>query len=490
MRIRNVRIWLALCIALSACQLHAKPKNVLFIICDDLNVHLSAAGYEAVSTPVLERFARESVTFDRAYCQYPVCGPSRASLLSGLYPESTGVVSNTVDIRDTRPGTVSLPQRFKDSGYWTAGTGKIFHNTKMQPTEEAWDEHVMFQNDEHGLEVAARSAFEAEHGPISNRENRKSWKEFLSAYSKQTRGQTPPGYGPTDLEDGQHKDGKNVRQVAQWLSSKAHGDKPFFIGCGIQKPHVPFLAPQKYFDRFPLDAIEYDPVRGDDWADIPKKAASHRYGAFGFEMGVENAALRREYMQAYHACIEFIDTQLGIVFDSLKENGLWEDTIIVFTSDHGYHLGEHSMWGKVTLFEECARVPMMMRVPGMTPEGISSDALVEHVDFYPTLMELCELNVGSDLQGTSLVPLLQNPGGRGKEFAYTVVSRGKDLGRSIRTDRWRYAEWFDSRNAELYDLENDPLEYTNLAGNPEYAAQLKSMGGLMAKAKRKAGSKR
>ena len=464
--------------------------NVLFIICDDLNVHLSAAGYEAVATPALERFAAESVTFDRAYCQYPVCGPSRASLLSGLYPESTGVVNNTADIRDTRPGTISLPQRFKDSGYWTAATGKIFHNAKLQPTEEAWSEYHFFQNDELALEREAKTAFEKEHGSISTPRNRKEWRAFLSAYSTQTHGQTPPGYGPTDLEDGQHRDGKNARQLVDWLSNDANGDQPFFIACGIQKPHVPFLAPQKYFDRFPLEAIDYPPVLADDWNDIPEQAMSKRFPAFGFELGKENDALRREYIQAYHACISFVDAQLKRVFDALKESGHWEDTIVVFTSDHGYHLGEHSMWGKVTLFEECARVPMMVRVPGLTPSGARSQALVEHVDLYPTLLELCALEPSASLQGASLLALLKDPASRGKDFAYTVVSRGKNLGRAIRTDRWRYAEWFDADSAELYDLKKDPLEMTNLAGNPEYASRLKSMQGYLAQAKRKGAAAR
>lgn len=465
----------------------AKKPNVLFIICDDLNVHLSAAGYDQVPTPELDGLASESITFTRAYCQYPVCGPSRASLLSGLYPESTGVVSNTVDIRDTKPGAVSLPQRFRESGYWTAGTGKIFHNPKLTPAEEAWDEAIKFINDKHSIEIKAQAEFEAKFGPIGDRKNRQEWKAFLSDYSTQTRGQTPPGYGPTDLSDEQHIDGKNARQVADWLTNQSNGDKPFFIACGIQKPHVPFLAPQKYFDQFPLGEIEYDPIRENDWDDIPSKAASLRFPAFGFEMGKENDSLRREYIQAYHACISFIDTQLGLVFDALKESGHWGDTIVVFTSDHGYHLGEHSMWGKVTLFEECARVPMMMRVPGITPAGVKSDSLVEHVDFYPTLLELCGLDAASPLQGESIVPLLKNPERKGKDYAYTVVSRGQSLGRSIRSDRWRYAEWFDADSAELYDLKNDPKEYTNLARNPEYASQLKIMRNALEQVRQIAG---
>ena len=203
-------------------------------------------------------------------------------------------------------------------------------------------------------------------------------------------------------------------------------------------------------------------------------------------MGRENDSLRREYTQAYHACISYIDAQLGMLFDALREHNLWENTIVIFTSDHGYHLGEHFMWGKVTLFEECARVPLIIRVPGMTRPGASTDALVELVDFHPTLLELCGLPEQGLLQGKSLVPLLENPLLPGKKYAYTVVSRGQKIGRSIRTRDWRYAEWGEAALAELYNLKDDPNEYTNLAMKPAFRAQLGEMRKLLAEARKKA----
>jgi iduronate 2-sulfatase len=211
-----------------------------------------------------------------------------------------------------------------------------------------------------------------------------------------------------------------------------------------------------------------------------------RFQSFGFELGKENDVLRREYTQAYHACISYIDAQLGLLFDSLKLRGLWDDTIVIFTSDHGYHLGEHFMWGKVTLFEECARVPLIVRVPGMTKPGSITKALIEHVDFYPTLLELCGLENSRDLQGISFVPILKNPSLKGKQATYTVVSRGEKLGRSIRTQKWRYAEWGAPNLSELYDLEKDPNEYTNLAKDSNHRVQLRKMQGLLQAVRKRA----
>ncbi|GAB5406448.1 MAG: hypothetical protein Aurels2KO_46790 [Aureliella sp.] len=383
---------------------------------------------------------------------------------------------------------MSLPQTFKNNGYWTAGVGKVFHNTKADHGEAAWHEVLRFDNDDNPVEWKLRTAYEAKYGPIQDEDDR-SWRRHLKDHRSELAGQTPPGYGPTQMRDEQHKDGKNVRQVAKWLDNKAHANKPFFIACGIQKPHVPFWAPQKYFDQHPLSEISYRPTPEGDWRNRPPLAISKRFKAFGFELEKENDALRRKYMQAYHACISFIDAQISLLFDALQRNGCWNDTIIIFTSDHGYHLGEHSMWGKVTLFEQCARVPMIIRVPGMTKGGTKSDALVELVDVFPTLMQLCDINGPNELQGKSLVPVLKNPNSEIRSAAYTVVSRGKTLGRSIRTRRWHYGEWGNMDQAELYDLNNDPYEDNNLASEPGYAAQVRQLHSLLIETQTQAESK-
>ena len=471
-------------------QKNSKPalKNVLLIVCDDLNTHVSPSGYSPIHTPTLANFAKESMTFQRAFCQYPVCGPSRASLLHGLYPESTGVLNNTLDIRQTRPGTVSMPQFFKENGYWTGSVGKVFHSPRHEHGEVAWSQYLRFENEELPAVTKAREAFEAEHGSVDDRNNKKAWKEIQKKVRGKLDAQTPPGYGRSGLRDDQHKDGKNARQVASWLKSGASGGKPFFITCGIQKPHVPFLAPDRYFDRYPLDKLQYTPDRSDLWDSLPGMAKVKRYEAFGFEFGVENDTLRREYMQAYHACVSFIDNQIKLVFDALKSTGQWNDTIVIFTSDHGYHLGEHFLWGKVTLFDIGARVPFMVRAPGLTKGGTESQAMVELIDIFPTLAHLTGLEPPAHLQGQSLRPLLGHPERLGKtKYAYSIVSRGEHLGYALRDQRWRYGKWPDGE--ELYNLSNDPEEKRNLAKNANQAERLAEFRKILVAKQKEAASR-
>jgi iduronate 2-sulfatase len=457
-----------------------KRKNILFVVCDDLNTHVSSSGYKNISTPNLTKLAEESITFNRAFCQYPVCGPSRASFLSGLYPQSTGVLNNTFDIRKTRPGTVSMPQFFKQNGYWTAGVGKVFHNSKSDHGGMAWHENIRFDNDELAVVREARLKFENEHGSIDKQTNKKKWKELKKRVSAKLDAQTPPGRGRSGLTDDQHKDGKNARQIVQWLENKSYGDKPFFISLGLQKPHVPFLAPDKYFDLYPFDKITYQNDRPNLWDFLPSSALSKRYEAFGFEFAKENHPLRKEYIQAYHACVSFIDAQLGLVMDTLKKQGLWEDTVIVFTSDHGYHLGDHFIWGKVTLFDIGAKVPFIVRAPGLSKSGTNSEAMVELIDIYPTLTDLAGLKAPGHLQGSSLRPLLSNPERLGKKkYAYSVVTRGpKNLGYALRNQNWRYGKWPDGE--ELYNLRNDPQEKNNLAQKEHVKKRLEEFRKILA----------
>jgi iduronate 2-sulfatase len=446
--------------------------NVLFIVVDDLNTHVSTSGYPHIKTPAFDQLAETGMTFGRAYCQYPVCNSSRTSFLHSLYPQSTGVISNHEFIRDTRPGTASMPQVFKEAGYWTASTGKVFHNMDADPGELAWHEMIQFENEEMPLVIPIREAFDREHRDLSSRERAKLWKEFYPTIAPQTRGQKP-GYGPSGLSDEGHRDGKNARQVVSWLEEKTFGDKPFFIAMGVHKPHGPFLAPDKYFDLYPQSELQFEPGPEGFWDTAPASAKTKRYEGFDFEFEVENDALRREYMQAYHACISFGDAQIGKALDALKKGGYWDNTLVVLISDHGYHLGDHFMWGKVTLFELCARVPMLMRVPGMTNAGSKSDGLVELVDLFPTLAELCGVEAPNHVQGHSLVPMLKDTSAPGKDVVYTVVTRGEILGQALRTSRWRYAKWADGE--ELYDLANDIPELNNLAMHADYASPLQEM---------------
>lgn len=488
---RNLICIALLCGSLMSRDAFAKKPNVLFIICDDLNTHVSTSGYPHIHTPAFDELAAAGMTFRRAYCQYPVCGPSRASFLHGLYPQSTGILDNKSDIRHVRQGTVSMPQRFKESGYWTGAVGKVFHNEKIDPGNVAWDQMRRFENDEMPMVTPIRERFEAEHGSVAAGKARRKWRAFYPTIASQTRGQQP-GYGPTGLQDEQHRDGKNALQISKWLAENTNGEKPFFMACGIHKPHGPFLAPDKYFAMYPKADLKFTPASLEFWKTVPKIAQTKRYKGFGFEFGVKNEELRREYMQAYHACISFIDAQIGNVLDALRKSGHWDDTIVVLTSDHGYLLGEKFMWGKVMLFETCDRVPLVIRVPNSvgniatTPRS-SSEGLVELVDLFPTLAELCDVPPPTELQGQSLTQMLRDPKSQGKEIAYTVVARGEKLGKAIRTQRFRYTLWHTGE--ELYDLKVDPHEQTNLANSPNHTDSLKKMRIQLTSAEAKASAK-
>jgi arylsulfatase A-like enzyme len=463
-----------------------RGPNVLFVVSDDLSARISPAGYVGVQTPVLDRLAAEATTFRRAYCQYPVCGPTRASFLSGLYPESTGVLDNQIMLEQSRSGTPTLPRTFRQAGYWTAAVGKVFHKHGDNPGGDTWDVAESYENDETAIERAAREQFEREHGPIARAGNRPKWREHLLTVAPQTRNQgvkgLGPGYGPTGLRDEQHNDGKNARRVASWLAERAHGDRPFFIAVGLHKPHIPFLAPDRYFDLYPRESIQLVHPPANDWRDMPAIAATKQYLDYGFPaLGQEDDARRCEFVQAYYACVSFIDAQLGVILDALRQAGQWENTVIVFVGDHGYNLGEHFMWGKVLLFEESARVPMIVRAPGVT-RGAQAHGLVEMLDLFPTLAELCAVPAPAHLQGRSLGPQLRNPAAPGKDWAYTVVRRGEALGRAIRFERWRYTEWGAPDASELYDLEGDPREWINLAHDPQHAATARRAAELLRRA--------
>ncbi|TWU44812.1 Arylsulfatase [Rubripirellula tenax] len=380
-----------------------------------------------------------------------------------------------------------MPQRFRESGYWTGAVGKVFHNQRTDPGALAWNEVLRFENDELPMVTPIREKFEHEHGSIATGEARRMWRDFYPTIAPQTRGQDA-GRGPTGLRDEQHSDGKNARQIASWLENKAYGNQPFFMACGIHKPHVPYLAPDKYFEMYPRDELMFAPASLEHWKHVPKIAQTKRYEAFGFKFGEENDDLRREYIQAYHACISFIDAQIGIVFDALQRSGHWDDTIVVLISDHGYMLGEKFMWGKVMLFEQCDRVPMVIRVPGRTQPGSTSEGLVELVDLFPTLAELCHVPAPAELQGQSLSGMLADPSSNGKEIAYTVVTRGDELGQAIRTQRYHYTWW--PTGVELYDLSTDPDENNNLAKTLTHQKTLAIMQGKLDEVEAKAGSRK
>ena len=438
--------------------------NVLMIISDDLNDYVASfGGHPQTITPNIDKLATSGVKFNRAYCQYPVCGPSRASFLHGLYPESTKVIDNKIYARDVIPKVPNMFQHFRQNGYFTAAAGKIFHS-KFGLYEKgiSLDDYHHIPHAENPQTLLLKEEYESlgAKGPFS---------EFQKKNRVNDQAEKVLYYG-TGMKDDQHSDGRNARKVAQWLKENRNGNKPFFMACGLVKPHVPFYAPSKYFKQYDKSSLEFKDVPVDDWANRPKIAQVKSYSRFGHaEMGVNNRENRAAYLQAYLACISFMDAQVKVLLDALDASGQRDNTVVIFMSDHGFHIGEHFMYGKVTLFEECARVPLIIHHPQMKGNSKQAESLVELIDIYPTLVDLCKLpKPAFDFQGKSLVPLLNDPRKKVKDQVYTVVTRGQKVGRALRTQRWRYTNWGSSKDIELYDLQKDPEEYNNLARLKEF----------------------
>lgn len=425
----------------------ARP-NVLFVVVDDLSCVLGCYGHPLGKTPNADALAGRALRFERAYCQYPVCNPSRTSMLTGLRPDSTGILDNAAHLRKKLPSAVTLPQLFRQRGYTSVSLGKVFHRgLTMEDTRpemddaSSWDVRRYFHSTPTGLKGEGRNMTGSKH----------AWCRWLAAEG-----------GDEDQPDGQI-----AAEAVKLLGSK--NEKPWFLAVGFHKPHDPFIAPKKYFDLYPLDKL---PVhRPPEGRSAPPPLAVGR----GFDFDFTDRD-RREFLRCYLACTSFMDAQLGKLLDALSRHKLWDRTVVVFVGDHGYHLGEHGWWNKNTLFELSARVPLIVWAPGMKAAGKRTSALVELVDLYPTLADLCGLEVPEGLEGKSFRPLLDEPGRKWKGAAFTQVQRGKVAGRSVRTDRWRYTEWDGGRGGvELYEPAKDPAGYFNLAGKPEYEDAVKGL---------------
>jgi iduronate 2-sulfatase len=436
-------------------------RNVLFVVSDDLPVVAGCYGHAIVRTPNLDRLARRGVLFDRAYCQYPLCQPSRTSFLSGLRPETTRVWTLETPTRQHIGDAVFLPELFRQSGYYTAHAGKIFHTGEACEDPRSWDAEV--------------------------RESGKTPAKSEILKSSDSRG--PKGHSfewnILKTEDARMPDGLVARQAAAWMEQCTREKKPFFIGAGFRRPHAPYAAPQKYFDLYPVESIPLPKTSPEDFQKVIPAALNHDppdKPLSGLEV--------RQFLAAFYACVTFMDAQLGVLLDAMDKLRLWENTAVVFFGDNGYHLGEHGgLWHKNSLYEESARVPLLVAAPGRRSAGRRSSRLVELVDLYPTLTDLCGLRAPSTLEGISLVPLLDNPARPWKKAAFTMQGRGKErteaakdiefLGKSVRTERWRYTEWDEGRQGEeLYDHQRDPQERSNLAGDPKHAgtrAQLRDL---------------
>lgn len=416
-----------------------KHLNVLFIAVDDLNRRIGCYGFSDVKTPNIDRLAKKGVLFQRAYCQYPLCNPTRTSFLSGLYPETTGIMDNKTPPRTYLKDDVEfIPQLFKKNGYFTARVGKIFHG--------AFDDESCWSISE----------------DAKSRED-KDTKKKIKARGEQ--------WLVTDGKDEDEPDGKTARRIVELLEQNK--DKPFFISAGFHKPHLPWVAPKKYFDMYKPEDIKLPKEPEDDRDDIPEVAL----GKSGKSEEYCNEH-RKEAIAAYYACISFMDAQLGVILDAMDKLNLWDNTIVVFWGDHGYHLGEHEgMWKKMSVFEESAGAPLIITAPQLKTSGQSCQRTVEFIDVYPTLVELCGLpQPKQKLEGKSLFSLLSNPNANWDKPAITVVQKGRVLGKSVRTEKFRYTEWDEGdEGVELYNHENDPNEYKNLADDPACSEVIKEL---------------
>ncbi|HSI64181.1 MAG TPA: sulfatase, partial [Candidatus Saccharimonadia bacterium] len=400
--------------------LHAAPPtnpNVLLIMSDDLAATLGSYGYSVAKTPHLDALAQRGTQFDRAYCQFPHCNPSRSSMMSGLRPKATRVTDNADSLYQNVPGVVTLPHHFRQQGYATARCGKIFHlgvptGEESMDDPEAWDFGMPFK-DERPYPPSRESAVKVKTG---KKEGLK-WQETK---------------GP----DNNMVDGQFAENAVAWLE-KRDVAKPFFLAVGFHRPHLPLVAPARYFDLYPLDSIKLPEAPENDEADVPVPARNGSVPGYALTTTPEQ---RRAAIRAYLACVSYMDAQAGVVLEALKRLGLEENTIVVFCGDHGWHLGEHGLWHKRSLFEESARVPFIVAAPGAKGLGKRSSSLVELLDVYPTLCDLAGIPAPKVLEGKSLRPVLDDPGAVIHEAAFTQARRGKNAeywGRTVRTKRWR-----------------------------------------------------
>jgi iduronate 2-sulfatase len=435
-----------------------KKMNVLFIASDDLNNSLSAYGHPLVKTPNLDRLAKRGVVFDRAYNQYPLCSPSRVSVLTGLRPDTTKVYDLQTLFRDNIPTVTTLPELFKNNGYYSARVGKLYHygvpgqiGTDGQDDPQSW------------------------HKVINPAGRDKKEEHLLTNYTPQRGLGSSLSWLEAEGTDDEQTDGMVANEAVRLM--KENRDKPFFIAAGFYRPHCPYVAPKKYFDMYPLNEITLPDEPADHFKNIPKSAFFTNPLYWGL-----NEQQRKEVIRAYYASVSFMDAQVGELLDAVDELGLADNTIIVFWSDHGYLLSEHGQWKKQSLFEEAARVPLVIAAPNAKGNGKVSERVVELLDLYPTLANLCGLQPPPYLHGADLTRLLSNPKAKWLRPAYTQVLRGREniMGRSVRTERWRYTEWNNgTEGAQLYDHKKDPFEYNNLAGDPAFAKVRAAMKNLL-----------
>jgi arylsulfatase A-like enzyme len=446
----------------TACNAEQLQPNILFIAVDDLKPLTGSYGDQLAKTPAINALAESSTVFTRAYVQYPVCGPSRSSMLTGLRPESSGILNLKTRLRDVHPDIVTLPQLFKLAGYETAAVGKIFDPRNVDSRED---------DDPASWSIPFKM--------VSGKVDQKSDPNFA--------------YRAIDARSSDFVDGQINDRGIELLKSMAAADRPFFLGVGYKKPHLPFDVPKRFFDLYDPAAFALA-----EFQSAPESSNAHYLLSGSHELrtywpqpalGDEPAPYgeeftprqQRELMQGYYAAVSFIDELVGQLLDALEASGAADNTIVVLWGDHGFHLGDHGTWGKHTTMEQAARQPLMIHAPGF--EGGTSDAIVESLDIYPTLVELAGLEAPHELQGNSLVSVLKGETATSSQRAVTQYRRHGAYGYSLRTERYRYTEWIDQGGVtvyrDLYDMQNDPEERLNIAPDPENTDLLNSLAKVL-----------
>jgi len=430
----------------------ATKPNILFIAADDLSCALGCYGDPIAQTPHLDRLAATGVTFLNAYNQLPLCNPTRASVMTGLRPDTIKVYDLDRHFRDEVPDAVTLSQQFMKNGWWAGRVGKIYHyNVPASIGTDGFDDPPSWQKT-----VNPIGRDKTDEHLVFNAEPHRKISAALSWLA-------------ADGKDEEQTDGMIATEAIKLMEEKK--GEPFFVAAGFFRPHTPFVAPKKYFDMYPLEEMRLPFAPSDDREDIPTAAFAHNCPIPHY--GLDELTCRKA-MQAYYACVSFVDAQVGRMLDALDRLDLTDNTIVVFWSDHGYHLGEHNgIWQKRTLFEQGARAPLIIRNPMSRGNGQACRRIVEFIDIYPTLTHLAGIKTPKQIEGRSLVPLLEKPVSEWNSFAITQVLRPADnrleapvMGRSIRTERWRYSDWAEGKQGEeLYDHLADPLEFNNLADN-------------------------
>lgn len=419
----------------------AEKKNVVFLICDDLNCDLGSYGHPLVKTPNIDRLAERGTRFDRAYCQYALCGPSRASFLTGLYPDQTLIHKNAIYIREHIPNVTTVSQMYRNNGFFATRIGKLYHYNVPK------------------------------HIGTSGHDDPYSWNYTINPRGRDVEEESkiftlkPGTFGATlswlaaEGTDEEQTDGMIADAAVAELQRYHREDRPFFLAVGLFRPHTPYVAPKKYFDMYPLDQIVVPEVPEGYDKTIPEPALkSIRRKKEQINLADD---LAKQAIQAYYATISFADAQVGKVLETLETTGLAKDTVVVFTSDHGYHMGEHGHWQKTTLFENATRVPLIISSPDQRDKGGVVTSPVEMIDIYPTLAELSGLEAPDFLSGVSLAASMDNSSVKPRESALSQYMQGY----SIRTERFRYTEWGEkgAEGVELYGCQDDPEELKNLA---------------------------